>query len=133
MARTINQVQLTGRLGADPTFLITETDSKTHIAKFSIATQRYMGPGREPATDWHNVVCFGKVADAVYANKHKGDQVQVSGHLHQSQWGSEGEYRSRTEVYANSVTFLRNKMPAMAPAHAEAAAEMPEAELVAAD
>ena len=134
MARTINQVQLTGRLGGDPEFTITQTESKTHITKFSIATERYMGPNRPVATDWHNIVCFNKVADAVSNNLHKGDQVQISGHLHQSQWTTDaGEYRSRTEVYANNVTFLRRKMPAMAPAHVEASAEMPETELVAAD
>ena len=124
MARTINQVQLTGRLGRDPEFMITKTASKTHITKFSIATERYMGPDRPMETDWHNIVCFNKVADASFNNLHVGDQVQISGHLHQSQWTPEGGgYGSRTEVYANNVTFLRTKMP-MAPA---AASEMPEA------
>ena len=112
MARTINQVQLTGRLGGDPTFMVPKGEAGVHITKFSIATERYMGPDRPMETDWHNIVSFNKVADAAFKVLHKGDQVQISGHLHQGQWTNDArEYRSRTEIYANSVTFLRTKMP----------------------
>ena len=137
MPRTINQVQLTGRLGSDPEFTIAMNGTGTHITKFSIATERYMGPNKPVATDWHNIVCFNKVADAVKMHLHQGDQVQISGHLHDNRWGTPGQYRSRTEVYTNNVTFLRTKMPAAAASVVEEIpeemefVEAPEGEMVA--
>ena len=114
---TVNSVTLLGRLGGDPEF--TTTPGGHALAKFSVATDRYMGPNREPETDWHNIVCWNDQAQSVHGYLHKGDQVYIEGNLHQSQWQpGPGIYRERTEVYGTRVTFLR-KAPVMAPAKEE--------------
>ena len=117
MANTTNSVSILGRLGGKPTFTKTKPGGHS-LAKFSVATERYMGPGREPQTDWHNVVCWNAQADSVAEYLDKGDQVSIEGNLHQNQWTTPSGFRSRTEIYATKVLFLRKAGAPMAPAPA---------------
>ena len=53
MARTINKVELLGRVGTDPEMRY--TPGGTAVTKLRLATDRYRKDA-EDATDWHNVV-----------------------------------------------------------------------------
>ena len=104
MARTINKVELLGRVGTDPEMQY--TPSGTAITKLRLATDRRRQDGQVEA-DWHDVVCWSKTAEAVNTYISKGQRVYVAGRLVQNSWQNEdGQNRHRTEVHASEVVFL---------------------------
>ena len=88
MARTINKVQLLGRVGIDPEMRYTLDG--TAVTNLRLATDRYRKNG-EDETDWHDVVVWGPTAEAV--NEYVG----------------KGQRRHRTEVHASEVVFLDSR------------------------
>ena len=103
MARTINRVELLGRVGTDPEMRY--TPNGTAITTLRLATDRRQDG--ETTADWHNVVVWGKSAEAVNRYVGKGQRVYVAGRLVQNTWeNGDGERRSRTEVHASEVVFL---------------------------
>ena len=104
MARTINKVELLGRVGTDPEMQY--TPNGTAITKLRLATDRRRQDGTAEA-DWHDVVCWSKTAEAVNEYVSKGNRVYVAGRLVQNSWQNEdGQNRHRTEVHASEVVFL---------------------------
>ena len=104
MARTINKVELLGRVGTDPE--MSYTPGGTAVTKLRLATDRYRKDG-EDETDWHNIVCWSKTAEAVNEYVGKGDRIYVAGRLVQNSWESDdGQRRHRTEIHASEVVFL---------------------------
>ena len=104
MARTINKVELLGRVGTDPEMKY--TPNGTAVTNLRLATDRYRREG-EDATDWHTVIVWGKTAEAVNNYVQKGQRVYVAGRLVQNTWENEdGQRRHRTEVHTQEVVFL---------------------------
>ena len=104
MSRTINRVELLGRVGADPE--LRQTQGGTAVVQLRLATDRRRENGNDE-TDWHTVVCWAKQAEAVAEHVRKGERVYVSGRLQQQSWETDaGERRSRTAVHAHEVIFL---------------------------
>ena len=104
MARTINKVELLGRVGTDPEMQY--TPNGTAITKLRLATDRRRQDGQVEA-DWHDVVCWSKTAEAVNNYISKGQRIYVVGRLVQNSWQNEdGQNRHRTEVHASEVVFL---------------------------
>ena len=107
MARTINKVELLGRVGTDPEMQY--TPGGTAVTKLRLATDRYRKEG-ENGTDWHNIVAWGKQAEAVNQYVGTGDRIYVAGRLVQNSWESDdGQRRHRTEVHASEVVFLDSR------------------------
>ncbi len=104
MSRTINRVELLGRVGADPE--LRKTQNGTAVVQLRLATDRRNGNG-DSQTDWHTVVCWDKQAEAVAQYVQKGERVYIAGRLNHQTWETDsGERRSRTEVHAHEVIFL---------------------------
>ena len=104
MARTINKVELLGRVGTDPE--MSYTPGGTAVTKLRLATDRYRKDA-EDETDWHNVVVWNGTAEAVNQYVMKGQRIYVAGRLVQNSWlGDDGQRRNRTEVHASEVVFL---------------------------
>ncbi|MCY3573002.1 MAG: single-stranded DNA-binding protein [Chloroflexi bacterium] len=104
MSRTINRVELLGRVGADPE--LRQTQGGTAVVQLRLATDRRNSDG-ESQTDWHTVVCWAKQAEAVAEYVRKGERIYVAGRMQQQSWETDGgERRSRTEVHAQEVIFL---------------------------
>ena len=104
MARTINKVELLGRVGTDPE--MTYTPGGTAVTKLRLATDR-RHQDRETTADWHNIVVWDKSAEAVNNYVSKGQRIYVAGRLVQNTWETEdGQRRSRTEVHTQEVVFL---------------------------
>ena len=104
MSRTINRVELLGRVGTDPEMRYSQ--SGTAVATLRLATDRRRQNG-ETEADWHSVVCWGKQAEAVAEYVKKGNRLFVAGSLAQNSYETEdGQRRYRTEVHAQEVVFL---------------------------
>lgn len=105
-----NRVQLTGNLGKDPEIKSLEKGAK--LAKFSLATRdSYTNRAGEKVDDtqWHNITCWGKLAEQVEAELKKGSFVTVEGRISTKQYTDKnGQKRFFTEVIAHEVT-LRQK------------------------
>ena len=104
MAKTINRVEMLGRVGADPEMRYTQGGAA--VTRLRVATDRPRSNGATD-TDWHTVVCWEKLAEAVNEYVEKGQRVYVAGRLAQNSWeGDDGQRRHRTEIHAQEVVFL---------------------------
>lgn len=111
MARGLNKVFLLGNLGDDP--VMRETNSGLPVCNFSLATnERGQKNGEEwtDHTEWHRIVCFGRLAETVSEFASRGRSVHVEGSIRTRKYEDrEGVSRSSTEILAREVTFLDNK------------------------
>ena len=104
MSRTMNRVEPLGRVGTDPDLKYAQ--SGTAVCQLRLATDRRRQNGQAEA-DWHSVVCFGKLAEAVAEYVKKGNRLFVAGSLAQNGYErDDGERVYRTEVHAQETTFL---------------------------
>ena len=107
MPRTINRVELLGRVGVEPEMRY--TPSGTAVTRLRVATDRHTIDGKTE-TEWHTVVCWGKLGEAVNSYVQKGSRVYLSGRLqHRTFEVGEGQQRTQTEVHAQEVVFLDNR------------------------
>ena len=112
MSKTINRVELLGRVGTDPEMRY--TPAGTAVTQFRLATDRPRQNG-DVETDWHSVTCWAKLAEIVNEYVSRGDRLYLTGRLAQNSWeGDDGQRRHRTEIHAQEVVFLdsRNGEPA---------------------
>ena len=104
MSRTINRVELLGRVGTDPEMRYSQ--GGTAVTTLRLATDRRRQNGDTEA-DWHSIVCWGKQAEAVAQYVKKGNRLFVAGSIAQNTYETEdGQRRHRTEIHAQEVVFL---------------------------
>ena len=104
MSRTVNRVELLGRVGADPEMRYSQ--GGTAVTTMRLATDRRRQNG-ETEADWHSIVCWGKQAEAVAQYVKKGNRLFVAGSIAQNSYETEdGQRRHRTEIHAQEVVFL---------------------------
>ena len=104
MAKSINKVELLGRVGADPEMKYTA--SGIAVTQLRLGTDR-VRKGGESETDWHSIVVWDKLAEACANYVEKGQRLYVAGRLTQNSWtGDDGQRRYRTEIHAQEVVFL---------------------------
>lgn len=96
----MNQVVLTGNLGADPDIHV--TGDGTQIANFSLAFR-----SGKKKTGWIKVTAFNRLAETVERYLHKGARIAVVGGLDQEKWESNGETKSTFKLVANSLEFIK--------------------------
>lgn len=106
-----NQVQLIGRLGANPEVKVLENGNK--VARFSLAvSETYTNKKGEKVTDvqWHSVVAWGNLAGIAEKILLKGIAVTVDGKLlNRSYVTKEGVKRTVTEIVANELLVMQRK------------------------
>jgi len=111
MARGINKVILIGNLGRDPETRYTQNGSA--VTNFSVATSenwrdRATGEQQE-RTEWHNVVCFQRLAEIAGEYLRKGSKVYIEGSLRTTSWEQDGQKRYRTEIMARDLQMLDSR------------------------
>ena len=111
MARGINKVILVGNLGVDPETRYTQGGSP--VTNFRIATSenwkdKQSGESKE-RTEWHSIVCFGRLAEIAGEYLRKGSKVYVEGSLRTSSWEADGQTRYKTEVICNEMQMLDSR------------------------
>jgi single-strand DNA-binding protein len=109
MAKSLNQVTLMGNLTRTPELRVTPQDQS--VCSFALALNRsYKNSAGEweEATDYVDVVCWGKLAEQVSGRLDKGHRALLNGRLQSSSWEDKetGAKRSKLEVLATDVTFL---------------------------
>jgi single-strand DNA-binding protein len=109
MPKSVNKVILIGNLGKDPEIKYTPTG--VPVAKFSLATnERYKDKAGEwqDRTEWHNIVCWQRLAEIVGEYVKKGSKIYIEGRLQTSSWEDKqsGEKKYRTEIIAHDLVLL---------------------------
>ena len=101
----MNKVFLIGRLSRDPE--LRHTTSGMAVCQINVAISRRVGQGKEPETDFINVVVWDKQAENVSKYLAKGRQVAVEGRIQTRSYdNNEGKKTYVTEVVASNVEFL---------------------------
>ena len=101
----MNRVFLIGRLSRDPD--LRHTTSGMAVCQINVAVSRRTTQGRDPETDFINVVVWDKQAENVAKYLAKGRQVAVEGRIQTRSYdNNEGKRTYVTEVVANNVEFL---------------------------
>lgn len=107
MAKSLNRVQLIGRLGGDPELKV--TSAGIQVATFSLATNRQWtakdGNAQEE-TDWHNIVAWERLAQICHDHLSKGRLVYIEGRIRTRTYESNGQKQYRTEIVASDMLML---------------------------
>lgn len=128
MSFSLNRSTILGNVTRDPESRT--TGSGQGVVSFSVATSRRWkdqtsGELKE-ATEFHNVVAWGRLAQTVGSYCHKGSKVYVEGRLQTRSWDNpEGKKQYRTEIVADNVILLDSKSGGAAPAGASAPMDAP--------
>ena len=101
----LNKAIIIGRLTQDPE---TRTlPSGQPVCSFSMATNRMwtaQDGNRKEATEYHNIVVFGKLADICSKYLNKGRLIMIEGRIQTRSWeGKDGNRRYRTEIVAENM------------------------------
>jgi single-strand DNA-binding protein len=103
----MNRVVLTGRLTRDPE--LRSLASGKSVCQFSLATNEYIGEGRERA-EYHNIVVWDRLAQVCGEYLTKGQQVAVEGRIQTRSWDDDRGVRHwKTEVVAGHVEMLSGR------------------------
>lgn len=105
----MNRIQLIGRLGRDPEG---GESPKGPYASFSLATHEYWTDRatgeRRDHTEWHNLICYDRLAEIVLEFLAKGSEVYVEGRQRSTQWTDKDGHEQRgIEVRVDDLKMLR--------------------------
>jgi single-strand DNA-binding protein len=106
MAEGLNRVMLLGNLGADPELRFGQGADQAVLKLRLATTESYFDKRsneRKERTDWHNVVLFGKRAEALHKILAKGSTIFIEGRLQTSSYEKEGKKMYKTDVIATNV------------------------------
>ncbi len=102
----LNRATIIGNLTRDPE--LKSLPSGVKVASFSVATNRVwydQNKQKQEATDYHNIVSFGKQAETIAQYMKKGSSIYVEGRLQTRSWEQDGKKNYRTEIIAEKFQF----------------------------
>jgi len=102
----LNKVFIAGNLTRDPE--LKALPSGANVSSFGVATNRTwkdQNGEKKEATEFHNIVVFGRQAETCAQYLKKGQQVLVEGRLQTRSWDKDGAKQYRTEIVAERVQF----------------------------
>src|SRR3989344_6525687 len=101
----LNKVFVLGRLTADPQ--LRATASGQQVASFGLATNRVWtdkGGQKQEATEFHNIVVWGRQAEIASQFLVKGSLVLIEGRLQTRSWDDkQGQDKRTTEIVADRL------------------------------
>ena len=119
----INKAMLYGNLTRDPE--LRALPSGGQVTSFGLATNRVFKKAdgtKQEATEFHNIVVFGRQAEIVAQYLKKGSPAYVEGRIQTRSWDSpEKGKQYRTEVIAERVQFGPRSGPSTSSGQAGAA------------
>lgn len=102
----LNKALIAGNLTRDPE--LRALPSGANVCTFGVATNRvWYNQNREKqeATEFHNIVVFGRQAETCAQYLKKGSGVLIEGRLQTRSWEKDGHKQYRTEIVADRVQF----------------------------
>lgn len=102
----LNKVYVLGNLTRDPE--LKSLPSGMQVATFGLATNRVYKDkdgNKQEATEFHNIVAFGRQGELCAQYLRKGANALVEGRLQTRSWEQDGHKRYRTEIVADRVQF----------------------------
>ncbi|MFA4995798.1 MAG: single-stranded DNA-binding protein [Patescibacteria group bacterium] len=108
----LNRAQILGNLTRDPEMRYTPNGQA--VSSFTVATNRKW-KGRDGAPDgedtqYHDIVVWGKQAEAITPMLKKGSPAFVEGRLQTRNWeGQDGVKRYKTEIIADNIIVLSSR------------------------
>ena len=108
----MQKVMLIGNLGRDPE--VKYSQKGTAIAQFSLATtERWKDKGGElkEHTEWFAAKAFGRRAEIVGENLHRGSRVYLEGRKRTESWDEKqtGAKHYKDLVYVDRIEFLDSR------------------------
>lgn len=101
----LNKVFLLGNVATDVEARMTPGGQA--VANFRMATNRFFADKqgqKQQATEFHTVVCWGRLAEIAREYLKKGGLVLIEGRLQTRSWdGKDGQKRWRTEIVAERL------------------------------
>lgn len=123
---SLNSVNLIGRVGKDPE--VRTFDGGNKLATFTLATdESYTDRSgqRQEATEWHNIVLNGRLADVAERFVRKGSMLYIGGKIKTRSWqDQQGQKHYQTEIVGLQLQMLdkRGEQNATAQPQAQAPA-----------
>ena len=104
----LNKVFLYGNLTRDPE--LKALPSGSQVANFGLATNRtYKDKSgvKQEATEFHNIVAFGRTAEVIAQYMKKGRPIFVEGRIQTRSWDDKesGKKNYRTEIVVDNFQF----------------------------
>lgn len=104
----LNKAMVIGRLTQDPE--VRTTTSGQSVTSFGVATNltwKDQQGQKQEKVEFHNIVCWRKLAEICGQYLQKGKKVYIEGRLQTRQWeGQDGVKRNRTEIVADNMIML---------------------------
>lgn len=101
----LNKIFILGNVTREPE--VRSLPSGQQVTNFSVATNRFYTSSageKKQEAEFHNVVCFGKLADISSRYLNKGSLVLIEGRIKTRNWtNTAGVKQYRTEVIAESL------------------------------
>lgn len=119
----INKAIILGNVGKDPDVREVGT---TKVATFSVATsEKYKDQSGtlKEATEWHNVVVWGNLADITEKYVKKGSQIYAEGKIRTRKYESGGVTKYTTEIIAHTIKLVGGRSTSNEKASESATAE----------
>ncbi len=105
---SLNRAMIIGNLTRDPE--VRTTPNGQNVANFAIATNRRWTTAQgetQEATEFHEIVVWGKLAEVAQNVLSKGKRAFVEGRLQTRSWEApDGAKRQRTEIIAENIIAL---------------------------
>ncbi len=105
---SLNRATILGNLTRDPE--LRQTPSGQSVCTFGVATNRSWNDAagnKQEASEFHNVVAWGKLAEICGQYLVKGKKVYIEGRLQTRDWeGQDGIKRYRTEIITENMIML---------------------------
>jgi len=101
----LNKAFILGNVTREPE--VRSMPNGNQVTNFSIATNRFYTSSsgeKKQEAEFHNIVCFGKLADIASRYLNKGGLVFIEGRIKTRNWvNAQGAKQYRTEIIADSL------------------------------
>jgi single-strand DNA-binding protein len=115
--KSVNKVILLGNVTRDAD--VKSTAGGKHVCQFGLATNRVWkdtNGDKKMLPEYHNVVCWGGLAEFCGQYVRKGKPLYVEGYLKTHGWETpEGIQKERTEIIIDEIVLLGTKDAPAAP------------------
>ncbi len=106
----LNRAYFIGNLGRDPETRTTRNDAVVVSVTLATPHVRKDGDGWVDTPDWHRLTAFGKTAEMLIRNAHKGDTMAVECVVRPNRWtDKEGQVRYEVNLYVERVLWISRK------------------------